>query len=152
MEAAQSSFISSTFWTERIGPTAALKTLEIMGKEKSWEDITEKGNLLRNIWLDLAKNNNLEIDLFGIKALSGFTFRSKNNREYKTLITQEMLKKGFLASNICYLSTAHNTKIFERYADSLNEVFSQIKKCEEGTDINNFLENPLCHNGFERLN
>ena len=30
MEAAQKTFISSTFWTERIGPTAALKTLEIM--------------------------------------------------------------------------------------------------------------------------
>ena len=33
MEAAQSSFISSTFWTERIGPTAGLKTLEIMEKQ-----------------------------------------------------------------------------------------------------------------------
>ena len=37
MEAAQKTFISSTFWTERIGPTAALKTLEIMEREKSWK-------------------------------------------------------------------------------------------------------------------
>ena len=32
MEAAQNTFISSTFWTERIGPTAGLKTLEVMNK------------------------------------------------------------------------------------------------------------------------
>ena len=54
MESAQSTFISSTFWTERIGPSAALKTLEIMEKERSWEQITLKGEKLRNIWSDLA--------------------------------------------------------------------------------------------------
>ena len=37
MEAAQTTFISSTFWTERIGPTAALKTLEVMERVQSWE-------------------------------------------------------------------------------------------------------------------
>ena len=35
MKSAEQTFISSTFWTERIGPTAALKTLEIMEREKS---------------------------------------------------------------------------------------------------------------------
>ncbi len=46
MEATQSTFISSTFWTERIGPTAALKTLEVMEREKSWEQITSTGKPL----------------------------------------------------------------------------------------------------------
>ena len=41
MEEAQKSFISSTFWTERVGATAALKTLEIMERDKTWETITE---------------------------------------------------------------------------------------------------------------
>ena len=36
MEAGQSSFISSTFWTERIGSVAALETLNVMEREKSW--------------------------------------------------------------------------------------------------------------------
>ena len=152
MEAAQSSFISSTFWTERIGPTAALKTLEIMGKDKSWEIITEKGIKLRKIWIEIANENNLEINIFGLKALSGFSFKSNLNREYKTLITQEMLKKGFLASTICYLSTAHKEEVLESYSKSLNEVFKLISKCENGYDVKKLLENPLCHTGFERLN
>ena len=151
MEAAQSTFISSTFWTERIGPTAALKTLEIMEREKSWKQLTDKGNKLREIWLKLAEKNNIEIFIYGIKPLSGFYFK-RNNREYKTLITQEMLKKGFLASTSCYLSTSHNDNVFDRYANCLDEVFKLISKCENGDDIKNFIKYPLCHVGFERLN
>ena len=49
MEAAQSTFISSTFWTERIGPTAALKTLEVMEREKSWEKITNTDYKYENV-------------------------------------------------------------------------------------------------------
>ena len=151
MEAAQTTFISSTFWTERIGPTAALKTLEIMKREKSWVQISEKGKALRKIWKELADKNNLEIEIYGIKALSGFSFKN-NNREYKTLITQEMLKKGFLASTSCYLSTSHNSNIFDLYANILDEVFLLISKCENGYDVKKLIKYPLCHIGFERLN
>jgi len=34
MDAAQKTFISSTFWTERIGPSAALATLKVMEKNQ----------------------------------------------------------------------------------------------------------------------
>ena len=57
MEAAQNSFMSSTFWTERIGPSAAaIKTLEIMEDIKSWEYISKTGKYIktngRNYFLD----------------------------------------------------------------------------------------------------
>ena len=44
MDHAQNSFISSTFWSERSGPVAANKTLDIMEKTKSWKKITEIGS------------------------------------------------------------------------------------------------------------
>ena len=152
MEAAQKTFISSTFWTERIGSVAALKTLEIMLKEKSWEQITNKGNLLRNIWLDISKKHNLNIKISGIRALSNFSFESNKNRQYKTLITQEMLKKGILASTSCYLCTEHSTKNFEDYSNNLDKIFTLISECENGKNVDDLLEYPLCHTGFERLN
>ena len=46
MEAAQTTFISSTFWTERIGPTAALATLEVMSRTESWSQITKTGEAI----------------------------------------------------------------------------------------------------------
>ena len=97
MEAAQRTFISSTFWTERIGPTAALETLEVMERERSWETVTSIGLDLRQRWQDLADRHRLQITHNGLPALTGFAFQSPKSLEYKTLITQEMLKKGFLA-------------------------------------------------------
>ena len=63
MNSATSSFISSTFWTERSGPTAALKTLEIMKKEKSWDYISGKGKKIKDKWKQLAKYKNLKINI-----------------------------------------------------------------------------------------
>ena len=95
MQCAQSTFISSTFWTERIGSVAGLKTLQLMEERQPWDYITQKGKEILEIWTELAKANNLRIEIrSGLPALSTFSFVSKNSLEYKTLITQEMLN-GF---------------------------------------------------------
>ena len=152
MEAAQTTFISSTFWTERIGPTAALKTLEIMGRIKSWETITQIGLNIRQRWQKLADNHGLIINHWGLAALTGFTIQSENSLAYKTLITQEMLAKGFLASNSVYVCIDHTNEIVQAYFDALDPIFKLIKQCEEGMDIMSLLKGPICHSGFKRLN
>jgi len=152
MEAAQKTFISSTFWTERIGPSAALATLKVMEQIKSWEIITEKGEIIKTNWQKLADKYDLSIDQWGIPALAGFTFKSKNAQAYKTLITQEMLKKGYLAANSVYVSTEHTAEIIDAYFNALNPIFGLIKECEEGRDVLSLLEGPICHSGFKRLN
>ncbi len=152
MNFAQETFISSTFWTERIGPTAALKTLEVMQRERSWEIITQKGKELLKSWEYLAKKYMLDISFNGIPALAGFTFNYENAAKYKTLITQEMLKKGFLASTTCYSCISHKEEITKKYLESLEVVFDLISKCEDGLNIDNLLEGPVCHTGFKRLN
>ena len=152
MEEAQSSFISSTFWTERIGPTAGLKTLEVMEREKSWEVITKLGNNFRRSLKKIAKNNDLEISIQGLPALTSFNIKSKHMLEYKTLITQELLSKGFLSSNSVYFSIEHSTEIIDRYFEILDKVFKLICECENGRDIKSLLKNEVCHSGFSRLN
>ena len=153
MEAAQTTFISSTFWTERIGPTAALATLKVMERVKSWEIITETGNKMRSGWQELADAHNLDIIISGIPSLSTYSFNSEKALEYKTLISQEMLKKGYLASTIFYASTAHNKDNLSLYFTALDEVYKLIKKCEnQELNIEKLLEGPVCHGGFKRLN
>ena len=153
MEAAQSTFISSTFWTERIGPVAALATLNEMERVKSWEVITENGKKMQEGWKNLASLHNLKITLAGIPALSTYTFNSKEALSYKTLISQEMLKKGILASTNFYASTAHTNDEFEIYFNVLDEIFKKISKCEDGEiHIKDLIEGPICHSGFKRLN
>jgi glutamate-1-semialdehyde 2,1-aminomutase len=153
MEAAQTSFISSTFWTERIGPTAALATLKVMEDIKSWEIITTKGKKVQEGWKTLALSNGLEIDVAGIPALSTYSFKSEHALAYKTLVTQEMLKKNILASTNFYASIAHEDEFIDRYFEELDKVFSIIKKYEnQEMKIESLLEGPICHSGFKRLN
>ena len=153
MKEAKNSFISSTFWTERIGPTAALKCLEIMEKKKSWEYITNYGNKVVKIWKKLAIKYNLKIKISGLPALASFTIVSKNFLKYKTLITQQMLNKNYLACNIFYASISHNQKLLNNYAENLESIFYIISKCEKGEEIiESYLNGPVCYTGFKRLN
>lgn len=152
MEAAQSTFISSTFWTERIGPTAALKTLEVMEREKSWDTITATGHEVKRRWGQLASRHGLTIEQWGMPALAGFSFAGPNALAYKTFVTQEMLAKGYLASNCLYACTEHTPVILDGYFDALDGVFATIRECENGRDIHSLLNGPVCHAGFKRLN
>lgn len=153
MEAAQSTFISSTFWTERIGPVAALKTLEIMEREKTWEIVTKTGLDIRGKWQQLADSYRIEIEHWGLPALAGFTIIGNNSLEYKTLITQEMLASNILASNSVYACIEHRPDIIEDYFQKLDPIFNLIKKCQENSlEISKLLKGPVCHGGFKRLN
>lgn len=152
MEAAQTTFISSTFWTERIGPTAALKTLEVMERIKSWDTITQTGLNIRKEWQKLADKYSLKIDHWGLPALTGFSFQSPKALAYKTLITQEMLAKGYLAGNSVYVCTEHTSAVVAEFFSALDPIFGLIKECEEGRDVLGLLKGPVCHGGFKRLN
>lgn len=152
MEAAQTTFISSTFWTERIGPAAALKTLEVMERLKSWEQITATGLQITAKWHALATRHGLTITTSGLPSLTHFSVVSANALAYKTLITQEMLAKGYLAGNSVYACTEHTPEIVDRYFEALDPVFALIKECEDGRDVKDLLKGPVCHGGFKRLN
>jgi glutamate-1-semialdehyde 2,1-aminomutase len=151
MEAAQTTFISSTFWTERIGPTAALKTLEVMERVKSWEQITQTGRNIMSRWHALAKKHGLSIETGGLPAFAGFGFDGPNSLAYKTLITQEMLAKGYLAGTSVYVCTEHTPEVVDDFFEALDPVFGIIRECEEGRDVMTLLKGPICHSGFKRL-
>lgn len=152
MKVAEETFISSTFWTERIGPSAALKTLEVMEREKSWERITATGKDIEKRWKVLSEKYKLPIEISGLPALVNFNIPVDNWLKYKTLITQEMLKKGFLSANSVYVCTEHTENVINTYFEALDSVFSTIADCENGQNVDDLLKGPVCHSGFKRLN
>ena len=153
MEAAQKSFISSTFWTERTGSVAGIATLNEMERIKSWDVITKIGKKIKKNWEKLSKSHNLKISVSGLDALCSFSFKSINSNKYKTLITQEMLKKKYLASNLVYVSIAHDEKSVEDYFNRLDEIFRLIRKCENHElDIDSLIKTEPAHTTFRRLN
>ncbi|MFX0059056.1 MAG: aminotransferase class III-fold pyridoxal phosphate-dependent enzyme [Candidatus Hodarchaeota archaeon] len=151
MDAAQTSFISSTYWTERIGPTAALATIRKMKDKNVPFHLNNIGEIISQGWKKLAKAHSLEIEVLPPNALTTFLFKYDNAQEIKTLFTQEMLKRGYLASSSVYVSYAHTEKIVANYLNKVNEVFEIISKGIKNNNISDLLEGPIAHNSFQRL-
>ena len=147
MEFANQSFISSTFWSDRLGFVAGLKTLEIMETTKSWEIITGIGLEMQNVWKEVFSKFHLDFKISGIPALSTFSITSEFGNSLKTLITREFLKENVLASNIFYPSTSHSHENIVNYRNKLLSIMETI-------DFNNLkdLEIEEARQGFGRLN
>ncbi len=128
MNSAQDSFISSTMWTERIGFVAALETLKKMKTKKIHEKIVKKGLYIKNNLSKISRKLGLDVDVKGLDSMPVFVFKYKNSNELYTYFTQEMLERGFLASNSLTVSYSHNTKVIKDYLKNTEIVFKKIKK------------------------
>ena len=153
MQAAQDTFISSTFWTERIALAAAVKSIECYEKYNVSEHQIKIGNVVAEGWKEAAEKAGIPISISGIKPLVHFSFVEGEPLVYKTFFTQEMLKRGYLSALAVYTSLAHTEAIVSKYLDACYEVFCEIKKAET-TDggVKGLLCSEVCHSGFERLN
>ena len=154
MEAAQGTFISSTFYTERIAFAATRKNIELYQKYRVWEKQDEYGRMVQAGWKEKAAKHGLEIEVGGIAPLGHFTLIGKENSlVYKTFFVQEMLKRGYLASNAFYTTYAHSREIILDYLEQVDEVFQKMAAIQENNEtVESHLEGPVCHSGFGRLN
>ena len=152
MSKADQSFMSSTFWSERIGPTAALATLKEMERLKSWKYISYLGEKIKKKWLYYGKKHNLDFEVSGLSSICSFKFK-KNHQLLKTFITQEFLKKKILASDTIYVSTKHNDKNLSIYFKNLDKIFEKIKKFKQKNKLNlKILDKKISETKFSRLN
>jgi glutamate-1-semialdehyde 2,1-aminomutase len=152
MNAAQETFISSTYWTDRIGPAASLVTIRKMQDNDVPVHLSRIGNLINKGWDKLAKERDLNINIEGILPLTHFGFEYKNSLTLQTLFTQEMLKRGYLASKAVYVSYCHSEECVEKYLESVNEVFGILRKAADQKNAHTLLEGPTVSTGFKRLN
>lgn len=153
MEAAQESFISSTFWTERIALAATIESIRCYQKYHVDMIQSKIGQRVKEGWEEIAKKAGVNIQTFGILPLIHFEFQYKNPLVYKTYFTQQMLKKGYLAATGLYVSMAHTDEIVEGYLKACESVFEEIARINLARrDIIEYLDGPVCHAGFERLN
>ncbi|WP_440055621.1 aminotransferase class III-fold pyridoxal phosphate-dependent enzyme [Pseudoalteromonas sp. T1lg65] len=150
MDAAQSSFISSTMWTERVGPVAALATIDFYQSNKVHEHLASLGEKIKQGWLDLAAKHQLKIHVSGISALCHFGFEHPEPLKLKALFIEKMLDKNILATNMYYAMYAHQFEHVEQYLQAVDYAFAAIKEAQDNPEL-------LAHitpstSGFKRLN
>ena len=123
-----------------------------MKKKKSWKIIKQKGKKIIEGWKKISKKNNIDLEITGIPALCSFRLKNKNNIIIKTIITQEMLKKGILATNTVYVCVEHTDKIIKKYLKYLEEILIKINKCKNEKELKNLLDGKVCNSDFQRIN
>ena len=153
MEFASKTFISSTFWTEAVGPAAALETLRQMEIRQSYNQLPLLGSAVKRIWKTLSSKHVNPISIYGIDALPTFVIDTKDPLAFKTVFVEMMLKQGFLATNSFYPTIAHTYDHIHSYETAVDKTFSMLATfLDSSKDILAFCSSVKCMPTFQRLN
>ncbi len=152
MDHAQETFISSTFWTERIGFTAALKAIEVMEKTKAQEKMIVQGRKIAEIWRKAAAANGLKIHTEGLDPHVHLVIENDPNLEIHTLLTQEMLRLGYLYSPSMRCNLAYTDDILAGFAEATDKSFSVVGAAVKAGNVRSLLQSSMpASTGFKRL-
>ena len=152
MQATQDTFISSSYWTEAIGPVAALATIRKMQRVNLPRHFVRIAKKVRAIWSGAAKKHGLFISMSEVLAILTFSLPGADVAEAKTLFVQEMLRRGFLASDIFYASLAHTDAHIAKYEQAVYEVFGIIAQARKAGGVKRLLKGSVASPNFQRLN
>ena len=150
MQAAQTTFISSTFWTERIGPAAALAALAAMEREDAPARVHALGERMLTDWAALAADAGLELDLGQLPALATYSVRDRDPLLVKTFLTTRLLNRGFLGGPYYYASIAHTDDLRERYLEALAGIYRELAQLDDA-GLAAVLPDGAAQSGFARL-
>jgi glutamate-1-semialdehyde aminotransferase len=152
MDVCQESFMSSTFWTERVGFAAAIATISKLTRYRVWQHLISIGELIGEGWEKAAHRHGLRLHVTNFKPLVTFKLDyGGDNQALYTLFTQEMLRRGYLAASSVYVSYAHTPKIVAAYLGKVDEVFGIMAKALSTGRVRALLRTPIRSEGFTRL-
>ncbi|MFA5865795.1 MAG: aminotransferase class III-fold pyridoxal phosphate-dependent enzyme [Phycisphaerae bacterium] len=152
MKGAHDSFISSTYWTESVGPVAALTTIRKMNATQVWEHAARIGSRVMQGWQQSAEKYRLPVVVEdGYPCLAHFRFDHPQSQAIRTLYTQLMLERGILAGPAIFPTLAHTDQIAEQYANAIDDVFQAIAQILADKTLEQKLKGPVAHSGFRRL-
>ncbi|MCC7419628.1 MAG: aminotransferase class III-fold pyridoxal phosphate-dependent enzyme [Planctomycetaceae bacterium] len=151
MQAAQESFISSTYWTEGVGPSAAVAAIKKMMRVDVPGHLKKLGTRVMEGWKELATKRGLNITTSGRPASCGLAFNHPQAAALMTLFTTRMLDHGFLAGSSCSMTYAHGMHHVEHYLRAVDTVFAELAETIKADDVNKRLAGPVKHSTFARL-
>ena len=152
MDAAQNTFISSTYWTERIGPTAAIATIRKHRELKVADHLIAMGSAVQQGWKTVAGRHGIAIDVGGLAPMGHFAFAGNEALTLKALFVQLMLDKGFLASTSFYAMLSHTEDNVRAYLAAAGDVFEKIAAFKAAGTVAASLKGKPAAAGFRRLN
>ncbi|MCR8921378.1 aminotransferase class III-fold pyridoxal phosphate-dependent enzyme [Dasania sp. GY-MA-18] len=151
MNAVNETFISSTNWTERVGPTAALATLNKIEANNVPQRLMDNGKKIQDIWRSLADKHDINITVYGLYPISGFSFDYSDSQAIKSLFVQLMLGQNILATTAYYAMYSHDEQMIEKYQSAADLAFGAIAYCIKNNNVYDYLQGSPAANGFKRM-
>jgi glutamate-1-semialdehyde 2,1-aminomutase len=151
MQAAQSTFISSTFFTDKIGPVAAIATLKKHRKLNVSDQLVVTGTAVQAGWKKLGEKHGLDIHISGIPPLSHWQIECPDSQLLHTIIVEKMLGYGFLTSKAFYATYTHTEKQIKAYLEALDKVLNELTPYIKANTVSTLPHGPIAHSGFKRL-
>jgi len=136
MQAADGSFISSSYWTDGVGPAAALAVLEKVERLGVQKIIWERGEKLQNSLRSLATGHPAcRLVVGGMPATPTMVFDLGADAPLaQTLYVRKMRERGFLVATYYYIMLAHDDTRIASMLSAADETMSEIAAIiERGT-------------------
>jgi glutamate-1-semialdehyde 2,1-aminomutase len=153
MEAAESGFISSSYWTDGIGTAAVLAVLEKLERLDVQRRVRAKGLKLQESMRDFAKRfPACRLVIGGMPSTPTLTFDLGADAPLaQTLYTRKMRERGILAFSIYYLMLAHEDAHLEELVSSAAIVLGEIESVILAGDLAEAAGVARGQRGFARL-
>jgi glutamate-1-semialdehyde aminotransferase len=133
MAAADKLFISSTFFPNSEGFVAALKTIEILERDKVLENIWKKGERFIEKIRSLLDKYDVGAELTGVAPMFYITFKKDETEAYKDKRTDfytQLIRKGFFFSpyHHSYISFRHTEEDLNLTLTAIEESLAYVKE------------------------
>ena len=152
MAAADNSFISSSYWTDGVGPAAALAVLEKMQRRNVQQVVWQRGDALVQQLKELSNQfPACGLNVGGMPVSPAITFQlGEDSLRAKSFFCSRMLQNGFLISSVIYLMYAHQAHHIDALIHSMRIVLSELQQMIASGAIREYKEEGSGQ-GFARL-
>jgi glutamate-1-semialdehyde 2,1-aminomutase len=153
MDASEASFISSSYWTDGIGPAAALACIEKMERTGTQKHVWKLGGKLQQGLRDLAaRHPSLSITIGSQPASPSIVFGlGRDSTAAKILMVRGMLQRGFMSSGVLYVMGTHDLALVESFLSALDETLGELSTVQSDGRLKEVAGAGTVNAGFGRL-
>jgi glutamate-1-semialdehyde 2,1-aminomutase len=151
MDAANASFISSSYWTDGLGAAAALACVDKMQRLPVQKHVWDLGVKLQAGLRDLAaRHTALGLRVGGMPCAPSLAFGAQAQAA-KVVMIRRMLARGYMISPQWYVMWAHDAAHVQGALAALDEVLGQIADLKGENRLENEAGSIPASSGFARL-
>jgi len=153
MDASNASFISSSYWTDAVGPAAALASVRRMRDLGVQEAVWQRGGDFQTRLKEVAsKHTDCRVQISGMPANPYITFDlGPLANKAKIAFIRVMVERGFLLTSVSYIMFTHTDRMFEEFLVAASIALDKVDSLVRAGTLDEFVGENSGIGNFARL-